>query len=365
MNILYVTGMYSTKYGGFEKFIIKLLRQDIKLSVIYNNIPQPNTYYNDLKHFNVGIYVVEGNILQRSWQVFQIIQKEKPDIIHYHFGFIVYFLFFWVKLFYPKSKQVLTQHCEYLYTSCVVRFLTRICYNSLDLVISVSKGVQEKLIAKIGNSKKFIVSYLGVSKGKIFNPNLKKDLKIPANTLILTSIGFDINVKGFDILAKAIKLVKEEKILHPFKVIIIGLNDSENLKFQTILKEQGVTNDFISVGIRNDVDDFLAFTDIYLQPSRTEAISLSIMEALMYGIPVIGSKVGGVPEVCVNQYNGLLVKKENPTQLAQAIKELLMDGELRRNLGNNSLAHANNFKLDLNVDRLIMLYKNLIKNRKS
>lgn len=365
MKILYVTGMYSTKYGGFEKFIIELLKRGIRLSVIYNNIPQPNTYYEDLKKFNANIYIVQGNILQRSWQVFQIIRKEKPDIIHYHFGFIVYFLFFEVKLFYPKSKQVLTQHCEYLYTSCVVRFLTRICYKSLDLVISVSKGVQEKLITKIGNSKKFIVSYLGVSKGKVLNPNLKKDLKISANTLILTSIGFDINVKGFDILAEAIKLVKEEKTLPSFKVIIIGLNKSENLKFQTILKEQGVTNDFISVGIRNDVDDFLAFTDIYLQPSRTEAISLSIMEALMYGIPIIGSNVGGVPEVCVNRYNGLLVEKENPIQLAQAIKELSMNEDLRRDLGNNSLSRANKFKLNLNADRLIMLYQHLIKSRNS
>lgn len=360
MRTLYITGIYSTKYGGFEKFIIKLLKQGIKLSVIYNNIPQPNTYYEDLKKLNANIYTVKGNILQRNWQVFQIIRKEKPDIIHYHFGFTVYFLFILVKLFYPKSKQVLTQHCEYLYTSWIMRLLTRICYKSLDLVISVSKGVQEKLIAKIGNSKKFIVSYFGVSKGKILNPNLKKDLHIPTSTLTLTSIGFDIDVKGFDILAKAIKLIKEENTIPPFKIIIIGLNETENLKFKTILKEQGVTNDFISTGIRNDVNDFLAFTDIYLQPSRTEAISLSIMEALMYGIPIIGSKVGGVPEVCVDQYNGLLVEKENPTQLAQAIKKLLINKELRRNLGKNSLAHANKFKLDLNVDRLIMLYKNLI-----
>lgn len=365
MNILYVMGMYSTKYGGLEKFNIGILKRNIKLSIIYNNIPQPRTYYDSLRRFNANIYVVQGNILQRSWQVFHIIRKEKPDIIHYHFGFTVYFLFILVKLFYPKSKQVLTQHCEYFYTSHMMRLLTKICYRSLDLVISVSRGVQENLTAEIGNSKKFIVSYLGVSKGKIFNPNLKKDLKIPANTLILTSIGFDINVKGFDILAKAIKLVKDENTLPPFKIIIIGLNESENLKFQTFLNEQDVTNDFISVGIRNDVDDFLAFTDIYLQPSRTEAISLSIMEALMYGIPIIASKVGGVPEVCVNRYNGLLVEKENPTQLAQAIKELLMTKELRKNLGNNSLLHANKFKLDLNVDRLIMLYQNLIKNRNS
>ena len=367
MKILYVTGMYSTKYGGLEKFNIELLKRGMRLSVIYNNIPQSSTYYDDLKKFNANIYVVQGNILQRSWQVFQIIRQEKPDIIHYHFGCIVYLLFILVKLLCPKSRQILTLHCEYPYTSCIMRLLTAICYRSLDVVISVSKGVQEKLIAKIGNSKKFIVSYLGVSKGKILNPNLKNDLNISDNTLVLTSIGFNIDVKGFDILAQAIKLVKEEKNekLPSFKIIIIGLNESESLRLQAILKEQDIVGDFISAGVRNDVDDFLAFTDIYLQPSRTEAISLSIMEALMYGIPIIASKVGGVSEVCVNQYNGLLVEKENPVQLSQAIKKLLTNEELRKWLGDNSLVHANKFQLDLNTDRLIMLYQNLIKNRKS
>lgn len=365
MKLLYVTGMYSTKYGGFEKFIIELLKQGISLSVIYNNIPQPNTYYDDLKRLGANVYVIQGNIFRRSRQVSQIIRNERPDIIHYHFGFLVYILFFYVKCFYPKCKQVLTQHCEFLYSSSFMRLLTRICYKSLDLVISVSNGVQEKLIAQIGTSNKFIVSYLGVSKGKILNENLKKNLNISDNTLILTSIGFDIEVKGYDVLVKSIKLLKMEGKLPPFKIIIIGLNESENLKLQGILKEQDVVNDFISVGIRNDIDDFLSFTDIYLQPSRTEAISLSIMEALMYGVPVIGSNVGGVPEVCVNEYNGLLVEKENSTQLAYAIKSLLLNEKLRQYLGQNSLILANKFKLDLNAEKLIVLYNNLIKKNKS
>lgn len=360
MKVLYVTGMYSSKYGGLEKFTIELLKNGINLSVIYNNIPQPDTYYNDLKKYNAGIYSIHGNILQRSWQTFQIIRKEKPDIVHYHFGFIVYILFFIVKIFCPHTKQVLTQHCEYLYTSFFMRLLTRICYNSLDLVVSVSKGVKENLIAQIGNSKKFIVSYLGVSKRIIQNRKLKNDLNISNDYIVLTSIGFDINVKGFDVLVHSVKLLKEEFQLPQYKIIIIGLNESENLKFYKILNEQNVEDKFISVGIRNDVDDFLSFTDIYIQPSRTEAISLSIMEALMYDIPIIGTNVGGIPEVCINDYNGLLVEKENPEQLTQAIKSLLLNKDYRKYLGNNSSKHSDKFRLDSNVDNLIKIYQKLL-----
>lgn len=360
MKVLYVTGMYSSKYGGLEKFIIELLKNGVKLSVIYNNIPQPAAYYDDLKKYNAGIYSIHGNILQRSWQTFRIIRKEKPDIVHYHFGFIVYILFFIVKIFSPHTKQVLTQHCEYLYTSLFMRLLTRICYKSLDLVISVSKGVRNKLVTIIGDSKNNIVSYLGVSKRIIQNRKLKTDLNISDDFVVLTSIGFDIDVKGFDVLAHAIKLLSKDLQLPQYKIIIIGLNDSEKIKFHRILNELDVEEKFISVGIRNDVDDFLFFTDIYIQPSRTEAISLSIMEALMYNIPIIGTNVGGVSEVCINNYNGLLVEKENPEQLAQAIKSLLLDKDFRKYLGNNSSKQADKFRLESNVYELIKIYQKLL-----
>lgn len=361
MKVLYVTGMYSTKYGGMERFIIELLKQGVTLSVVYNNRPQPEAYFQDLKRLGAGAYVVHGNIFQRSCETYRIIRREKPDIVHYHFGFIVYFLFLLVRLRYPRMKQILTQHCEYRYTSFIMKLVTRICYRSLDLVISVSKGVKAGLIEKIGDSPRFVVSYLGVDRSEIQNKNLKCDLGIPDGCLVLTSIGFDIEVKGFDILARSVSLLKEERRLPDFKIIIVGLNAFENDKFGALVKNLDVAEYFVSVGIRNDVDDFLSITDIYLQPSRTEAISLSIMEALQYGIPVIGTDVGGISEVCVPNYNGLLVQRENAKELARTILRLLTDDTLRTQLGSNSLNLAKNFKRSVNVDRLIALYRGLLK----
>lgn len=361
IKVLYVTGMYSTKYGGLEHFIIELLKRGVRLIVIYNNTPQPDTYYRDLLNLGASVYVVRGSILRRSWQTFRIVQQEKPNIIHYHFGFVVYFLFFFVKLLFPRIKQVLTQHCEYRYTSPIMMLATRICYKSLDLVISVSKGVKRGLVSKIGDSPRFIVSYLGVVRTLVENQTLKQDLHISDDCLILTSIGFDIDVKGFDILARAVSLLKSETSLPPFRVIVIGLNETEDKRFSCITKKLDVEDLFISVGIRNDVDDFLSITDVYLQPSRTEAISLSIMEALQYGIPIIGSNVGGIPEVCISDHNGLLVQKENVRELAGAIARLLTDNKIRTRFGKNALMLSENFRLDRSMSRLIRLYQDLLR----
>lgn len=160
MKVLYVTGIFSTKYGGFEKYIIQLLRCGIELSVVFNNNPQPDSFYEDLSRLNAKIFVVKGNIFQRSFQVFKIIKNIKPNIVHYHFGFYVYLLSLLVKVFFPNIRQVYTQHCEYLSDNILMKYLTKCCYRLMDLVIAVSEGVKAGLINNIGNLNNLIVCYL-------------------------------------------------------------------------------------------------------------------------------------------------------------------------------------------------------------
>ena len=359
MKVLYIAGFYSLKYGGFEKYTIELLKQGVDLSIVYNDFPSSQEYLKDLESLDARLYTVQGNLLKRVFQVYKVIKKEKPDIVHYHLGFLPFFLFLIVKILFPRTKQVLTQHCEFLYHGIGWLLLTKICYNSLDGILSVSKAVKDGMIKKIGNSSHFIVHYLGVAKEKVSNYNLRNELAITKDELVFTSIGFDIDVKGFDLLAQAISILKKENSLPPFKVIIIGLCESEHEKFQKIIEELQVKDDFISVGIRNDVDDFLYFTDVYIQSSRTEAISLSIMEALLYGIPVIGAEVGGIPEVCVPKRNGELFEKGNVEQLALAIRKLL-NKDLRTTYGQKSLEISRMFDRANSVQELISYYKKIL-----
>lgn len=361
--MLFVSGMFSTKYGGFEKFTIELLEQGVDLSIIYNAKPDSLEYLDDLEKYHVEANTVCGNILQRTWQTYKIIRRERPDIVHYHFGFIVYLLFLILKLFHPNIKQILTLHCEYNRNSLFGNTLTRLCYRSLDCVTCVSNGVRQGLVKNIGDSNHYIVHYLGVSKREIKNHQLRNELGIGPDELVITSIGFDIGVKGFDLLAKAVSELRVKQDIPQFKVVIIGLGKQENCRFQKILRRYAVEDCILSVGIRNDVDDFLCFTDIYTQPSRTEAISLSIMEALLYGVPIIGANVGGVPEVCISGQNGVLFEKGNPKELATALYKLLSDEKLRIIYGKQSLKLAKKYNRKSNAMILIDIYEQLLSKK--
>ena len=65
----------------------------------------------------------------------------------------------------------------------------------------------------------------------------------------------------------------------------------------------------MSLGIRNDINDILNISDIYLQPSRTEGLSLSIMEALNYSLPVIGTRVGAFLKSYMREKTDIFLKK--------------------------------------------------------
>ncbi len=101
------------------------------------------------------------------------------------------------------------------------------------------------------------------------------------------------------------------------------------------------------LGEREDVATLLAQSDVFVLASRSEGLPLSILEAMAAGLPVVASRVGGVPELVVDGETGLLVRPGDPEQLAAALGRLLADELLRRRLGEAGRARAReHFDLD-------------------
>lgn len=203
------------------------------------------------------------------------------------------------------------------------------------------------------------VLYLGVRKKKIVNPNLKKTLDIPKGVVVLTTIGFNIRIKGFDILVKSIQsLMDSNRLKNDIIVLVIGIseNSEDSNSLRQLIAEAGLNRKIMSLGIRNDINDILNISDIYLQPSRTEGLSLSIMEALNYSLPVIGTRVGGIPEIVHEGENGYLFEKENVEELADRIEILVNNREVREMMGRKSKVISSRFTLADGVEKLASIY---------
>ena len=222
----------------------------------------------------------------------------------------------------------------------------------------VSKGVKTGLENILGKRDNIQLHYLGVNEHEVSNPNLRHDLNIAPDAIVTTAIGFNIQIKGFDILLQSIKILKDRVIIRETdKFLIVGVSGDEEEKLLALARNYNVENNIISTGIRNDVADILAISDIYTQPSRTEAISLSIIEAMTANLPVVATKVGGIPEAVADGITGYLCEKENPTDLANKLGKLIENPDLRKQFGAKGKIKSQDFSLTASVQKLIKMYE--------
>ena len=167
-----------------------------------------------------------------------------------------------------------------------------------------------------------------------FNPlvngsKIKKQLDI-TNKMIV-SIGSLIEIKGFDTLINAVKIVCEKE--KDIKFIIIG----EGVLRSTLIElaiNNGVKENIIFTGFvpYKETPQYLAASDIFVHPSNVESMGRVILEAEATGKPIIASNIGGIPEA-VNKNSAILVPPKNPKILALKILNLLEDDKLRNKMG--------------------------------
>jgi len=134
--------------------------------------------------------------------------------------------------------------------------------------------------------------------------------------------------KGVNILIDALKILKSEN----WKLSIVG-NGPEMKKLKIMAIKKGLSEKITFYGFRENIRDFYRSHDILIVPSMKEEFGLVILEAMEFGVPVIGSDSGGIPEIIKNERDGLLFEPGNPVSLSASIKYLIKNPEKRVSIG--------------------------------
>ena len=131
------------------------------------------------------------------------------------------------------------------------------------------------------------------------------------------------------------------------------------------LRRLGLAEVVTLSGERDDVPTILASSHIFVLSSRSEALPVSILEAMAAGLPVVATRVGGVPELVVDGETGLLVPPVDPRALALALQRLVDDPELRARLGAAGRARVEqHFRLDSFLEAHLGLYRRALAERR-
>lgn len=175
---------------------------------------------------------------------------------------------------------------------------------------------------------KYYVSSIKYQKGSI-----KNELGINEGEKIIITVSRLVAKNGIEDLIFAVDILNTFYKIQNTKLLILGSGPLENrLKYQ--VKNLGLEEKVIFLGDipNNEVPEYLATADVFVRPSLSEGLGTAFLEAMAAGIPVIGTRAGGIPDFLKDGKTGLSCEEKNPQSIAEKIKLMLENNELRNNI---------------------------------
>ncbi len=164
-------------------------------------------------------------------------------------------------------------------------------------------------------------------------------------------------VKRVDRILRVFAHVHERLSSH---LLMIG-DGPERENAERLAHELGIAHAVTFLGVREDIRPYLAMSDLFLLLSDEESFGLSALEALAMGVPVVGTRVGGLPEVVPHGKCGLLFSPDREEAIAEGIVGLLLDRSRYRAMRDAARRWARRFDEDKIVRRYEVLYGALLR----
>jgi glycosyltransferase involved in cell wall biosynthesis len=180
-----------------------------------------------------------------------------------------------------------------------------------------------------------------------------------ADKNFMLTLGRLHHYKGLDVLLEAVKLLGKQGVEIPRLVIAGDGRERQNLQRQ--VAELGLDNEVVFAGpvFGDEKNWLLRNCRFFLQPSRAEGMPLTILEAMVYGKTVIGTKIGGICELVKHGETGFLAEPNDAASLSQAILTLLQHREIHQ-MQHNAKQFASQMTWPLIADRYLELYERLL-----
>ncbi|MBN1266397.1 MAG: glycosyltransferase [Anaerolineales bacterium] len=186
---------------------------------------------------------------------------------------------------------------------------------------------------------------------------VRRSLGIGPDTHVLVSVGRFSIVKAFHILIEAFAAYNKQE---PDSVLLLVGDGEMRTAWEQLAKDLGVSASVRFTGLRNDVPDLLAASDLYVCSSTIEGTPLAVMEAISAGLPVVSTNIGDLPEIIDPDF-GVLVEPEDAEAITTAAGRILQDPVVRQKMAGAARAYAQtHFSSVMWMDALLLLYAEAI-----
>lgn len=338
---------------GIEVILVSLRGQTSKIDGIDKKVKVIYLPFGTKLGYYLNIYSLK-----------KIISKEKPDIINAHYasgygtlgrlsGFKKKLLNVWGSDVYdfPNESKMKKKIIEKNLKS-----YSAIASTSHCMAEETKKYLEDK-------NRKIYITPFGVDTEKFRNLNIEKS----KNEIVIGIVKTLTEKYGVEYLIRAIKELENilsEDIFSKIRLVIYGEGELKD-KLENLSKELKIDDKVLFKGYISNENVPIALNkmDIFVVPSilDSESFGVATVEAMSCEVPVIASSVGGLKEVVVDNETGYLVSKKNCKEIADKLKKLILDKELRISLGKAGRKRVlENYNWDSNVKYMIKIYEEII-----
>jgi sugar transferase (PEP-CTERM/EpsH1 system associated) len=356
--------LLSLNVGGMEWVVVNLLKKLNRnmFNPVMVCLVKGGSLVTEVKKLNCPVIILnkpEKLDFSVSFRLAKVIREKKIELIHTHNTGAYIYGTIAAKLA-GCGVIIHTEHGRYFPDKKRLMVAEKILSNFTYRIVTVSEALKNDLIKfeKI-NPEKISVITNGIDL-KHFKPlaknvirQKKHELGLDKNDFVIGNIGRLVSVKGHRDLIQAFSLV--HKSLPKVKLVIAGdgplkddlINFSQSLRLQ---------KNILFLGERNDILELLNTFDIFVLPSKSEGISLTLLEAMAVGKPVVATSVGGNKEIIENGKDGYLVPAQIPKRLGEIILNIVKTYKNNRELG--VLAYEK-VREKYSLDKMVNDYQNV------
>lgn len=276
----------------------------------------------EVKPFYFSKRALKPTNLKLLWTLFRYIRANQFDIVITH-RFKPWLLLASISWLLPRCRFVAVMHAFKQFDRRRRQWLARVLLNKRWRLVAVSQALRADLIEHgIPADQVSVVTNTidseGVRAAQLSRELAREQLNVPMAATVVGTLGRSKPIKGHRYLIEAFARIAPQ---HPNLLLLIIGGGEEEPQLRALVQTLGLEQRVVITGTIVNAARYLKALDLFVLPSLSEGLGLAMLEAMTTGLPVIGTRAGGVPEAVGP--HGVLVPRADAQALAQAIDDLL------------------------------------------
>ncbi len=329
------------------------------------NVPHKNIHFHEVRIDGYAVFKYPPYDIALANRIGQVVEEQQLDLLHVHYAVPHAVSAVLAKDMIQSDIGIITTlhgtDVTILGHDPALRNTVKYGIDKSDITTAVSDSLRTETLELIEPNKDIITIYNFIDE-ETYHPvesgSLRTDLGIQTDERVIIHISNFRSVKRIPDLIRAFALIVKEV---PAKLLLVG-EGPEVPRIRRLVDTLGVTDQVLFTGKRADLPELLSVSDVMVLPSEKEAFGLVLLEGFACGVPAVGTKAGGIPEVIQDGINGHLVPIGDPEAIARKTIHILNNSDVHQMMKENAMKTVRGkFSSDTIVAQYEKLYYDLQK----